>query len=33
MSEQLLQLTAEPLTPEAFAAFGEVIDHRDAKFS
>jgi len=32
MSEQLLQLTAEPLTPEAFAAFGEVIDHRDAKF-
>jgi len=32
MSEQLLQLTAEPLTPEAFTAFGEVIDHRSAKF-
>lgn len=32
MSEQLLQLTAEPLTAEAFAAFGEVIDHRSADF-
>ncbi len=32
MSEQLLQLTAEPLTPQAFAAFGEVIDHRSAEF-
>ncbi|MFT6981069.1 MAG: ureidoglycolate lyase [Marinobacter psychrophilus] len=32
MSEQLLQLTAEPLTPEAFVAFGEVIDHRSASF-
>jgi ureidoglycolate lyase len=32
MSEPLLQLTAEPLKPEAFAAFGEVIDHRSATF-
>lgn len=32
MSEQLLQLTAEPLTPEAFVAFGEVIDHRSSEF-
>lgn len=32
MSEQLLQLTAEPLTAEAFTAFGEVIDHRGADF-
>jgi len=32
MSEPLLQLTAEPLTPEAFTDFGEVIDHRSAKF-
>lgn len=32
MSEPLLQLTAEPLTAEAFAAFGEVIDHRSADF-
>ncbi|RBW48590.1 ureidoglycolate lyase [Marinobacter sp. F3R11] len=32
MSEQLLQLTAEPLTPEAFADFGEVIDHRCAEY-
>ncbi|MBU2953672.1 ureidoglycolate lyase [Marinobacter sp. F3R08] len=32
MSEQLLQLTAEPLTPEAFADFGEVIDHRSADY-
>lgn len=32
MSEQFLQLTAEPLTAEAFSAFGEVIDHRSADF-
>ena len=32
MSEQLLQLTAKPLTPEAFVAFGEVIDHRNADY-
>ncbi|MBL1272118.1 MAG: ureidoglycolate lyase [Marinobacter maritimus] len=32
MSEQLLQLTAEPLTPEAFVDFGEVIDHRSADY-
>lgn len=32
MSEQLLQLIAEPLTAEAFTAFGEVIDHRSAEF-
>lgn len=30
-AETLLELTAEPLTPEAFAAFGEVIDHRTAE--
>lgn len=32
MSEQFFELTAEPLTPEAFAAFGDVIDHRSAEF-
>ena len=32
MSKQLLQVTAEPLTPEAFSAFGDVIDHRSAEF-
>jgi ureidoglycolate lyase len=32
MNEPFLQLTAEPLTPEAFTAFGEVIDHRSATF-
>ncbi|WP_394244027.1 ureidoglycolate lyase [Halopseudomonas laoshanensis] len=28
----MLQLTAEPLTPEAFAAFGDVIDRRKAEY-
>jgi ureidoglycolate lyase len=31
MTHYLLQLTAQPLTPAAFAAFGEVIDHRSAE--
>lgn len=31
MAADLLQLTAQPLTPEAFAAFGEVIDSRSSE--
>lgn len=31
-TDTVLQLTAEPLTPEAFAAFGDVIDHRKAEY-
>lgn len=31
MSTDVLQLTAQPLTPEAFAAFGEVIDSRSSE--
>ena len=30
MSADVLQLTAQPLTPEAFEAFGEVIDSRSS---
>ena len=30
MSADVLQLTAQPLTPEAFAAVGEVIDSRSS---
>lgn len=32
MTERPLQLVAEPLTPQAFTAFGDVIDHRSAEF-
>lgn len=32
MSESALQLIAEPLTAEAFADFGDVIDHRDSDY-
>ena len=31
MSTGVLELTAQPLTPEAFAAFGEVIDSRSSE--
>ncbi|MEH6492013.1 ureidoglycolate lyase [Halopseudomonas sp.] len=31
MAADVLQLTAQPLTPEAFAAFGEVIDSRSSE--
>ena len=31
-TDTVLQLIAEPLTPEAFAAFGDVIDHRKAEY-
>ncbi|MEH6565877.1 MAG: ureidoglycolate lyase [Halopseudomonas sp.] len=31
MATELLQLTAQPLTPEAFAAFGDVIDSRSSE--
>ena len=31
MAAELLQLIAQPLTPEAFAAFGEVIDSRSSE--
>lgn len=32
MNDAVLKLRAEPLTPEAFRDFGEVIDHRSAEF-
>jgi ureidoglycolate lyase len=32
MNDEILQLQAEPLTPEAFKDFGEVIEHRGAEF-